>query len=100
MPRQKQLCLASSTKSVVEVEVVCLGVEAIPGACSSLSRSCALKLPQLAQNLRASIAADMQGECIATQQEAIGAVSMELFNAASGFQKHGHDFFKEEGAQS
>ena len=52
--------------------------------------------PQLAQNLRASIAADMQGECIATQQEAIGAVSMELFNAASGFQKHGHDFFKKE----
>ena len=52
--------------------------------------------PQLAQNLRASIAAGMQGECIATQQKAIGAVSMELFNAASGFQKHGHDFFKKE----
>ena len=86
---------------MVEVEVVCLGVEAIPGACSSLSRSCALKLsPQLVRNLRASIAADIQGECIATRQEAIGAVSMELFNAASGFQKHGHDFFKEEGAQS
>ena len=50
--------------------------------------------PELAQNLPASIAADMQGQCIARRQEATGAASMELLNAASEFQKHGHHFFK------